>query len=262
MVNKQKSLHRPITHNEYTFMSEAAKKVGIINKVKKEITHIDYQINEVNANNRGFYKNIEENFIVLATAKYSIPFMLGGVFLVLGIAFLTIILTVEADTSDPETGITIATVVFFLGFLFFLIYGLTMPAKDFIYNRLKSTVTFPGFMWHKNITMHISVLEFSYTQPSAQGLGAYMLTIIRPDKMFSGYTMSTGRKYDKDISFFLWYMDKNRPLPPGDALDKYRDNDFKRRKAEGFPKPIFPSLVETPEFTPEQQAERLMIGGW
>ncbi len=27
------------THNEYTFMSEAAKKVGILNKLDKEITH-------------------------------------------------------------------------------------------------------------------------------------------------------------------------------------------------------------------------------
>ena len=51
-------------------------------------------------------------------------------------------------------------------------------------------------------------------------------------------------------------MDKNRPLPPGEAFDAYREQDFERRKAEGFPKPLYPSNVPTPEATPEQQAER------
>jgi len=40
--------------------------------------------------------------------------------------------------------------------------------------------------------------------------------------------------------FVVWYMDKNRPLPPGTAFDPYREADFQRRKAEGFPKPISP----------------------
>ena len=57
-------------------------------------------------------------------------------------------------------------------------------------------------------------------------------------------------------------MDKNRPLPPGTAFDPYREADFERRKAEGFPKPLYGSIIETPEATPEQQAERERIGGW
>lgn len=48
-------------------------------------------------------------------------------------------------------------------------------------------------------------------------------------------------------SFYVWYMDKNRPLPPGDAFDAYRQQDFERRKAEGFPPPLYKSLVPTPE---------------
>ena len=51
-------------------------------------------------------------------------------------------------------------------------------------------------------------------------------------------------------------MDKNRPLPPGDAFDPYRERDFLRRKAEGFPPPLYKSYVPTPEATPEQQKER------
>ncbi len=63
-------------------------------------------------------------------------------------------------------------------------------------------------------------------------------------------------------NFLVWYMDKNCPLPPGTAFDPYRQRDFERRKAEGFPKPLFPSNIPTPEATMEQQAERERIGGW
>ena len=57
-------------------------------------------------------------------------------------------------------------------------------------------------------------------------------------------------------------MDKNRPLPPGTAFDPYREKDFERRKAEGFPKPLYPSNITTNEATREQQKERELIGGW
>jgi len=60
----------------------------------------------------------------------------------------------------------------------------------------------------------------------------------------------------QDWSFYVWYMDKNRPLPPGTAFDEYREKDFDRRKNEGFPPPLFKSLVPTPEATPAQQLVR------
>jgi hypothetical protein len=43
-------------------------------------------------------------------------------------------------------------------------------------------------------------------------------------------------------------MDKNRPLPPGKELDPYRQKDYERRKAEGFPKPLYPSNIKIPEW--------------
>ncbi|AXO79326.1 hypothetical protein DZC78_02670 [Olleya aquimaris] len=66
----------------------------------------------------------------------------------------------------------------------------------------------------------------------------------------------------KEWSLYVWYMDKNRPLPSGTAFDTYRQQDFERRKAEGFPKPLYESNIPTPEATEEQQAERERIGGW
>lgn len=50
------------------------------------------------------------------------------------------------------------------------------------------------------------------------------------------------------ISLYTWYMDKNRPLPPGDQFDEYREADYLRRKAEGFPMPLYYSAILTPEW--------------
>ena len=66
----------------------------------------------------------------------------------------------------------------------------------------------------------------------------------------------------KEWSLYVWYMDKNRPLPPGTAFDPHRQKDFERRKAAGFPKPLYESNIATPEATAAQQKDRLLIGGW
>jgi hypothetical protein len=81
-------------------------------------------------------------------------------------------------------------------------------------------------------------------------------------QFLSFYDLWLGNTCYEDLSFYLWYMDKNRPLPPGTAFDPYRDKDFERRKAEGFPRPLFNCNFITPEHTPEQQAERRAIAGW
>ncbi|WP_314286608.1 hypothetical protein [Capnocytophaga sputigena] len=49
----------------------------------------------------------------------------------------------------------------------------------------------------------------------------------------------------RNWSFIVWYMDKNRPLPPGEAFDPYREKDFHRRKAEGFLPPLYKSNIPT-----------------
>jgi hypothetical protein len=78
--------------------------------------------------------------------------------------------------------------------------------------------------------------------------------------LFSNAKLSD--EFDDNWSFLAWYMDKNRPLPIGVEFDEYRHDDFDRRKAEGFPKALYSSRIETHEATPVQQAERKKIGGW
>lgn len=40
-------------------------------------------------------------------------------------------------------------------------------------------------------------------------------------------------------SYFIWYMDKNRSLPPGTFTDECRERDSIRRKKEGNPSPLY-----------------------
>ncbi len=144
-------------------------------------------------------------------------------------------------------------VVVLVVFVMFIIYLLTKPKKEIIFNRLEGTITFPGWWWKKNITMRFSDMKFGYTAPGTDGNQGYQLQILRPDRMgtYEFFAMGTWSCY-KDLSFITWYMDKNRPLPPGEAFDEFREKDFKRRKAEGFPSPLYPSEIRTPEMNQKQ----------
>ena len=147
--------------------------------------------------------------------------------------------------------------------IFMVIYGLTMPKMEAILNGRDGLITFDGFLWQDNITMPFSEVEFSFSTGGVDLIGAYQLQIMRPNKRVTfAVPLLSGRNCYEGISFITWYMDKNRPLPPEELFDPYREADFQRRKAEGFPKPLYPSDIPTPEATPEQQAERERIGGW
>ena len=68
------------------------------------------------------------------------------------------------------------------------------------------------------------------------------------DSMSSVFYLTRSNIY-ASISFYVWYMDRNRPLPPGEMLDEYREADYLRRKSEGFPKPQYYSSIKTPEWS-------------
>ena len=153
--------------------------------------------------------------------------------------------------------------LFLLLGLFFVFYSFTMPKQEAILNRIDGLITFDGFLWQDNITMPFSEVEFCYSTGGEDLQGAFQLQIMRPNKWVTfAIPIFSGKDCYEGMSFITWYMDKNRPLPPGELFDPYREADFQRRKAEGFPKPLYPSDIPTPEATPEQQAERERIGKW
>ncbi|WP_438712294.1 hypothetical protein ACSTS3_07910 [Aquimarina muelleri] len=152
--------------------------------------------------------------------------------------------------------------------LFFFIYGLTAKKekKMFVLDRLNGMVTYPDLFYLPPLTGKFSELKavISVSGDIDGAAGREYLKFVntfKPRKLDLLRTITYDDPF-KEWSLYVWYMDKNRPLPLGTAFDPYRQQDFERRKALGFPRPLYPSDIPTPEATPEQQRERKLIGGW
>ncbi|WP_437823279.1 hypothetical protein [Tenacibaculum mesophilum] len=151
---------------------------------------------------------------------------------------------------------------------FLFIYRLTVKSKhkELVLDRLNGTVSYPDSFYGKPLQGKFSelkaVISISGDIDGAPGDEKLkFVNTFRPRKIDILRTISYDAPY-QEWSLFVWYMDKNRPLPPGTAFDPYRQQDFERRKALGFPRPLYKSTIPTPEFTKEQQAERRRIAGW
>ena len=154
--------------------------------------------------------------------------------------------------SDVK-GISLFSLAFAILGTFNLIYSfLKRNKKKMIMYRSQGILQYPDFFLKSPI-----VTKFENTVAILGGSGSYgaLILKLRQTSFFTNYHINNFAPL-KYWSFMVWYMDKNRPLPPGNAFDEYRERDFQSRKAEGFPSPLYPSFVPTPEATPEQQAER------
>ena len=261
-VNKKEQLYkRSITHQDYLGNSDVLRNSGGPDLLQHHITEKKVKFDQNELDRKDIFEKLTDNYIIDHVASYVLPQMLGGTCLVFFLGFFFITYTSTSKEPIP-TYAYIVMVLSLLGVIFSIYYYFTMPKKECVFNREDGLLTLPGAMWNPNTTMPIKKVMFVYTGPSAQGTGAYKLQVMRPDKFYSRYLLSLGNTCYEDLSFFLWYMDKNRPLPPGTAFDPYREKDYARRKAAGFPIPLFDASFDTPEATPEQQAERKRIGGW
>ncbi len=260
MVKERHPYKRDVTHTEYKHKDKKVKKGGWSRMLHQHITENKHSMKKEWIYEKGIFMEINERYGLRRLDSKVLPIGAGGFFLILIV--MNIILGIKFPEDILSAFYIISSIIFLSGFSFFAIYYFTMPEKECIFNREDGVITFPGFMWRPNITMPIKKVIFSRSAPSAQGIGSHQLEIVRPDKSYSLFLCSMGSTCYEDLSFFLWYMDKNRPLPPGTAFDPYRQQDFERRKEAGFPLPLFPAAFDTPEATPEQQAERNRIGGW
>ena len=152
-----------------------------------------------------------------------------------------------------EAPFPVTAPIFLIG-LCFIIKTLIINNKKLILSRVDGMFSYPNYMSNKAavIRFNEAVLFFAHKGKMA----VPVLTAPYTNVKFGGFTLSIV-DINRELSFYVWYMDKNRPLPPGSAFDPYRQKDFERRKAEGFPPPLYYSCgIPTPEATPEQQAER------
>ena len=254
-----------------------------VDKFTRKITHTfsDYSSSDQDSClNRGEYSTNVDKIIIkrvrptpllpsnsdIINDEYYIYSDSGLFFPIFAIATSVILLCILFIGNDEPLSwihyiialISISTASFFTYFIF------TKPEKGRILDRQRGRLTFSGFLYQKPITMDFEDVIFTYTTGEDDGMGAFMLQLVRPNKYWitTHVYMDLFGDFAESISYHTWYMDKNRPLPPGTAFDPYRQKDFDRRKAEGFPKPLYPARFETPEATPQQQAEREQIGGW
>ena len=170
--------------------------------------------------------------------------------LYLGILSYSLVLISLVSNKDTIENRTIFSIIFFIIGSFSFLHYYKYSKELLVLDRLNGMVTYPDFLFSKPCSVPFDELLASVA--SFANAGASLV--------FYHYNGITGTsisaedyKPSGNWSFIVWYMDKNRPLPPGEAFDPYRKKDFQRRKAEGFPPPLYPSYIDTPEDSESQK---------
>ena len=194
----------------------------------------------------GIGEECKENGFIRADDQFFImnnSVALGNFHLYIGLVLFLVALFLFGEGTNTE--ITLSASSFLIG-SFYIIYNFTHPKKILILDRFNGIITFPGFLYGKPITMPFE--EVLAAVKGGYGVGMATLAILRKNKLTStSYDFDLQYEPLKSWSFMVWYMDKNRPLPPGEIFDPYRQKDYERRKKEGFPKPLYQSWIATPE---------------
>lgn len=163
------------------------------------------------------YDFSQRKFVLLIGLCMFIPGIIGGYF-------------AEFNGSKADAFERSGIIAFLIISLLPLLYGLFHPGQRYVFNRMKGTVTLPTPLWLPSCT-----IPFSKAVP---GNAFGSLGLCHP--FLGGMVRSIyGEMTPQWWSFYVLYMDRNRPLPPGSAFDAYREKDFLRRKAEGFPEPLY-----------------------
>lgn len=126
---------------------------------------------------------------------------------------------------------------FFLGFsllglppiILSFVYLFKRPQKRLmIFDRENGTVTLPPRFWGEHEVVPFAELKVKRIRNLGSIVNFHVLAAFRPS---DGQAIEFGLVQDnwKDWGFYCWYMDKNRPLPPGEVFEPYRERDEERR---------------------------------
>lgn len=222
------------------------------NKVNHQITESPILVNLPH-----FNEDINEKRYII---KDSLPFKTNIKFSLIPsglIVLCTIMIYINSVTNPYESFDPIVALIFNLfGFLIsgLLIYYCYKIGDTIIeFNREHGTVTVPvGFMKNPKTFMFDNAkmyIGYGTAQLGGRHLGIKFRGIKR------GYIIG-GYCQENQGAFYAWYMDRNRPLPPGDRFNDFRKSDAKRLRDLGYPQPLYPMSKEVEELTKEfyQQA--------
>ena len=217
---------------------------------------IKRRIKKEEVNNPEYYIRVDDEYFIMNEAIAMDTYKHIG----LGAFGFLLLYLIVAPLKNLDISFFFSFFLFLVGCLH-IIYYYTHPKKELILDRMHGNITFPNYFYGKPFTMPFKDCLAAWSMKNAGSAPTTpRLSLLHPN----GYTSTDVMGVDilEDWCFMVWYMDKNRPLPPGTAFDEYRQQDFERRKAAGFPEPLFPGDFHTPERTPTQHKERKLIGGW
>ena len=166
----------------------------------------------------------KENGITRADDQFYIvdkSLYIGKMYIYFGVFFLVLTFFLSFTIDANKIPGIFFRVIFFLTGILLIVYQYTHPPKKIILDRLNGIITFPGVFYGKPITM-----PFDKVLPVSKfnGIGAGVSLGFSHHKI-----LATDIDLDytpiKSWSFIVWYMDKNRPLPPGKVFDPYRQKD-------------------------------------
>ena len=139
--------------------------------------------------------------------------------------------------------------------LILILFAMGFPRrKRFVFDRKAGTVRYPGFLGLWRHKQAFSQVNFIYARAGMYVFERKSLAILHPNgvtRVFINFQYP-----ERFLSFYVWYMDRNRPLPLGTAFDPYRERDYDRRKAAGFPPPLYPSQIDIAEWEGAESPER------
>ena len=193
-------------------------------------------------------KMCKENGITRADDQFYIvdkSIYIGKMYMYIGLFFLIFAFFGAFSRDAFEIPGVFFLILYFLTGILLIVYQYTHPPQKIILDRLNGIITFPNVFYGKPITIPFDKVLAALKLNGKNGpvsLGFYHHKILATN-------IDLDYSPKSSWSFIVWYMDKNRSLPPGKLFDPYRKRDYERRKAEGFPEPLYESWIGNPEYS-------------
>lgn len=209
------------------------------------------------AENPGIYHfhRVDDEFIVISKPKLKKKSLRTFIIwtVISTIAFVAICNSNDYEILGIPTAAALITLYFLLKTL--------LPSPQLVFDRLNGQLILRGNM----VTPGFKA-SFSRITPAV--LYGELLAVSHP--LFEYSVLAYGLFNQDTWSFYVHYMDRNRPLPAGDVFDAFREKDYLRRKAVGFSKPLFDASTyicdadygqvdATPEFRKAWESFKLSI---
>ncbi len=182
--------------------------------------------NLLKAENPGIYKfhRVDDKFFVFSKPKMRRKLIRAFIIWVI-ITTVVFIALYNPDTVEI-LGLPVACLLITL--IIFL--RMVLPAPKLIFDRMlgevkfKSSIVNPGF-------------NASFDKITPALIYGELLAVSHP--IFEYSILAYGAFNQDTWSFYVQYMDRNRPLPQGNMFDEFREKDYNRRKKEGFKAPKY-----------------------